>query len=69
MSHELSDTERRALRLVRHGADVYDYSLAITLRALEERGLVKIVDAMDKPSGEQRQPYFGAIATNQTRRK
>lgn len=58
----LTDVEKRALGLVKHGADVYDYGIAKTLRALEKRGLVTITKAMMPPSGENVQPYFGAKA-------
>lgn len=59
----LTKKEKSALALVRGGADVYDYGIALTLRALQKRGLVTITKAMNAPKdGRARQPYFGAIS-------
>jgi hypothetical protein len=66
---KLVKSDRDALEAVRGGADVYDYGIAKTLRALESTGLVNIVKAGVKihgtklPPSEARQPYFGAILT------
>ena len=59
---KLTKKEKDALEQVRDGADVYDYGIALTLRALEKRGLVTIVKAVSPPPGNRQQPYFGAIA-------
>ncbi|WP_373047207.1 hypothetical protein [Vulgatibacter sp.] len=60
---ELSEAELQLLKDVRNGADVWGRPDARLCRQLEQRGLVKIVDAMEKPPGHMRQPYFGCIAT------
>lgn len=52
-----------ALRAVSSGADVYDRGIAMILRDLAKRGFVSIEKAVDPPSVEKRQPYFGAITT------
>lgn len=59
----ITQAERSALVSIKDGGDVYDRATAIILRGLEKRGLVNIVKAVMPPSGEQRQPYFGVIAT------
>lgn len=63
----LTPEERAALKAVGKGADVYDRAIAIVLRRLEKRGLVTITRAMMPPPGDQRQPYFGAIAKGDPR--
>lgn len=47
---------------MKDGADVYDYGVAMTLRRLEKRGLVTITRPVTKTKGNERMPYFGAIA-------
>ena len=59
----LTVEEKDALRAVRDGGDVYDRRIAVILRALEKRGLLSIEKPAAPPSGEKRQPYFGAITT------
>jgi hypothetical protein len=59
----LTKKEKDALLAVKDGGDVYDRGTAVTLRALEKRGLVSIEKAVMPPSGEKQQPYFGAITT------
>jgi hypothetical protein len=59
----LTEKEKAALLAVKDGGDVWDRSTAVTLRALEKRGLVSIVKAMEPLSGEKAQPFFGAITT------
>lgn len=59
----LTTQEKAALAAVKGGGDVYDRGIAVTLRALEKRGLVSIEKPAFRPSGEKRQPYFGAITT------
>lgn len=61
----LSAYEREVMQSVSQGADVWGYLEASTLRSIKRRfpEYVQIVQAMEKPSGEKRQPYFGAILT------
>ena len=59
---KLTRDEKDVLAQVKNGGDIYNYSVAMMLRRLEKRGLVKIVKAMDPPPGHHQQPYFGAIA-------
>jgi len=67
MANKLTPSEAKALDLVKDGADVYDYGIALTLRALEKRGLVTITRAMSRPDGRKQQPYFGAIVRKEPR--
>jgi hypothetical protein len=62
---ELTDEHKEALGLVVGGADVYSYITAIRLREVEKIApkFIHICKPMNRPSGEQQQPYFGAITT------
>lgn len=63
---DLTTDEAAALKAVRGGADVYDYGIAKTLRAIQKDfpTFIKIVPAVDPPkNGAAKQPYFGAITT------
>ncbi len=43
------------------GADIYDLRAALFLRECERARLVRIVPAMKRAPGQERQPYFGAV--------
>ena len=66
-SVSLTREQAHAILDIKNGADVYDYSLAKTLREMERSGeskdLFEITKAMNPlPHGAKQQPYFGAIA-------
>lgn len=66
MPIELTEKQIAALEAVKKGADVYSYSLARTLRALDQEhpGLVHIGNPrMYKGDGTDVVPYFGAITS------
>jgi hypothetical protein len=59
---QVTDRTCRLLDTIDGGADIYDYGMAMKLRLLERRGLVRCVDAHEPPrDGAECQPYFGAI--------
>ena len=63
--------EKEAMRLVEHGADIYDYTSARVLREVEKRHpkFISIGPAMMyKGDGTDRMPYFGAILTEAGRK-
>lgn len=62
---ELTTDEIAVLRAVEKGADIWGVYEAKDLRSIQRKApeLIDIVPAMEKPSGEKRQPYFGCIAT------
>lgn len=71
MKYELTPEELAAIESVRDGADVFGYSLAVDLRAIDNRypgKLVQIVEAQGEYDAVGRLPYFGAIATDAGRR-
>lgn len=62
----LTAEQKRAMALVKNGADVYCYGLAGTLRGLQKTHgeLISITPAVDPPDDvKAKQPYFGAILT------
>lgn len=59
------------MKAIKHGADVYSRSIAMTLRAMasEQPRLVRIMRPRLAPkNGAVRQPYFGAKLTAAGRR-
>ena len=66
MTMRLTKKHKQALQAVAHGADVFNYSTATTLREIERHRpeLVTITEPMgDYGGGAGREPYLGAIAT------
>lgn len=66
---DLTTDEIAELRGVVKGADIWGYGNAKRLRSIQQKApqLIDIVPAMEKPPGEQQQPYFGCIATAEGR--
>jgi hypothetical protein len=75
---EITTEEALAILQAQGGADFYANGVSVWLRGLQRKGLgwddrsgikepknslVTITKAMQAPSGEKQQPYFGAIAT------
>lgn len=62
----MTTTQAMDLLKVKNGADIYDYGIALNLRAIEKERpqWINIGPAESAPAdGAKRQPYFGAIAT------
>jgi len=51
------------LARIGEGADIWGYTEAQQARQLEKLGLVRIVEPMADPPGNERQPYFGVVLT------
>lgn len=66
---DLTADEVEWLHSIRGGADVWAYADAKVGRDIERKRpeLIHICKAMEKPPGEQRQPYYGVIATKEGR--
>lgn len=62
----LTEQHLEAMAVVKNGADVYDYGLAVDLREVQRHdpGLIEITrPKMYTGDGTDHMPYFGAILT------
>ena len=65
MEPDLTTEELTAMRAVRNGADVFDYTIAVTLRRVEHDHprLLDIGPSPREYGPRDVHPYFGAILT------